>query len=132
LKSPVLFYDGYCAFCNYWVKFLLKNSRHGEVFFATLESKALVDLAKIGTVIPEIDSALFWDGELLFTKSDVAIQALKYSKGGWKFVGKLISIFPRFFRDFCYDKIASIRYRIFGRYDQCPLIPAEYQNRFLP
>jgi predicted DCC family thiol-disulfide oxidoreductase YuxK len=41
-------------------------------------------------------------------------------------------ILPAWLTDFVYGFVARVRYRIFGRYDQCPLPPAEHRGRFLP
>jgi predicted DCC family thiol-disulfide oxidoreductase YuxK len=132
MKSPVLFYDGYCALCNYWVKFLLKHKGSKVIYVATLESETLAELSKMGIQIPNIDSALFWDGKVLHTKSDVAIQMLKFSKGGWYWFGKFISLFPQFLRNFGYDILATVRYKVFGQFKECPVLPAEFRSSFLP
>ena len=34
-------------------------------------------------------------------------------------------------RDLVYDMVARHRYRIFGRYDTCPLPEARYRDRFI-
>jgi predicted DCC family thiol-disulfide oxidoreductase YuxK len=34
--------------------------------------------------------------------------------------------------DFFYGILAKSRYRVFGKYDQCPLPPPEDRGRFLP
>jgi predicted DCC family thiol-disulfide oxidoreductase YuxK len=45
----------------------------------------------------------------------------------------LLSVVPRGLRDFVYDFIARIRYRVFGkREDLCPIVPAELRARFDP
>jgi predicted DCC family thiol-disulfide oxidoreductase YuxK len=45
----------------------------------------------------------------------------------------VLSVVPRGLRDFVYDFIARIRYRVFGRRDDlCPIVPAELRARFDP
>jgi predicted DCC family thiol-disulfide oxidoreductase YuxK len=132
MKSPILFYDGYCALCNFWVKFILKHKGNNVVYVATLESETLAELSRMDISIPNIDSALFWDGKTLHTKADVAIQLLKYSNGTWNWLGKFISLFPRFLRNFGYDILAAVRYKVFGQYKECPILPEEFRSSFLP
>lgn len=131
MESPVLFYDGYCALCNFWVKFLYTKPTKQFIYFATLESEALANLRRSGVEIPSVDSALYWDGQSLYTKADVAIQLLRQCKGGWRLLGKFISLFPPFLRNFGYDGIAAIRYKVFGKYESCPIPPPEVQKHFL-
>ena len=50
--------------------------------------------------------------------------------GPWKLL-KVARIMPAPLRDWLYDRFAGIRYRVFGRYDSCPLPPAEVRARFL-
>jgi predicted DCC family thiol-disulfide oxidoreductase YuxK len=38
---------------------------------------------------------------------------------------------PRFLRDWAYDGFARIRYRVFGRYDSCPIPTPEQRARFI-
>ena len=39
---------------------------------------------------------------------------------------------PAWLTDFFYGIVARARYRIFGKYDHCPLPPVEVRSRFLP
>jgi predicted DCC family thiol-disulfide oxidoreductase YuxK len=43
-----------------------------------------------------------------------------------------VRFLPSWLADFFYGIIARIRYRVFGKYDHCPLPPAEHRARFLP
>jgi predicted DCC family thiol-disulfide oxidoreductase YuxK len=38
---------------------------------------------------------------------------------------------PRFFRDSAYNMVARSRYRIFGRFETCPLPDVQDRSRFL-
>jgi predicted DCC family thiol-disulfide oxidoreductase YuxK len=42
----------------------------------------------------------------------------------------VLSLIPRPIRDLLYDLIARNRYRLFGRYERCPLPTAEQQSRY--
>jgi predicted DCC family thiol-disulfide oxidoreductase YuxK len=41
-------------------------------------------------------------------------------------------LLPVWLADFFYGIIARVRYRVFGKYDHCPVPPAEDRSRFLP
>ena len=43
----------------------------------------------------------------------------------------ILNILPLSISNFFYDIIAKIRYKIFGKYDSCPLPDQQYKSRFL-
>src|SRR4029077_16850480 len=49
----------------------------------------------------------------------------------WRSLGWLLQLVPRRVRDWGYGVVARNRYRIFGRYDSCPVPSAETRGRFL-
>ena len=65
-----------------------------------------------------------------FKKSDAVLKIFQKLSLPWS----LMSIFflvPRPVRDLVYVLVAKYRYRMWGRYDQCPLPPAEVRHRFI-
>jgi predicted DCC family thiol-disulfide oxidoreductase YuxK len=49
----------------------------------------------------------------------------------WRVGAVLLSMTPRVIRDWGYGMIARNRYRMFGRYDTCPMPSEETRDRFL-
>jgi predicted DCC family thiol-disulfide oxidoreductase YuxK len=49
----------------------------------------------------------------------------------WRGVGVLLQGIPRMVRDWGYGVVARNRYRLFGRYDMCPLPSEDTRGRFL-
>jgi predicted DCC family thiol-disulfide oxidoreductase YuxK len=49
----------------------------------------------------------------------------------WSVAAVLLSLIPRVIRDWGYGMIARNRYRMFGRYDTCPMPSEETRDRFL-
>ena len=49
----------------------------------------------------------------------------------WCWVGSMLRFVPRKVREWGYGVVARNRYRIFGRYDSCPVASAETRGRFL-
>jgi len=43
----------------------------------------------------------------------------------------LLRLLPRRFRDWRYDLVARYRYRVFGKYDACPLPKPRDRHKFL-
>jgi predicted DCC family thiol-disulfide oxidoreductase YuxK len=130
-----LFYDGHCGLCHRAVKFVLRHDPEGAAFrFAPLQGptfQAAVPTAQ-RAALPDSMAVRTLDGRLLL-KSEAWLHIMRRLGGIWKLIGSVCSIVPRFIRDWGYDFVAAVRFRIFGRRDDlCPLVPPALRNRFLP
>jgi predicted DCC family thiol-disulfide oxidoreductase YuxK len=133
--AEYLFYDGHCGLCHRAVKFVLRHDRNGKTFrFAPLQGSTF--LARVAAErrvgLPDSVVVLTHDGELL-VRSAAFLHVLRRLGGGWGVLAAILSVVPRGLRDFVYDFIARIRYRVFGkREDLCPIVPVELRARFDP
>ena len=132
----LLLYDGVCALCNGVVKFLMKRDRLDRFRFAPLQS----DLGR--EVLARFDIHSFPDGVVLITealtpaeriyrRSDAVQESLQQLGAPWKQMGKALNLLPRFLREWVYGVIARYRYRLFGRYNACPVPSPEQRSRLL-
>jgi len=132
----LLLYDGVCALCNGVVQFLIGRDKLGRFRFAPLQSSLGRE------VLARFDIHSFPDGVMLLTdaltpaehlygRSDAVAAALHQLGGIWRLTGKALSLLPRPLRDWGYGIIARFRYRLFGRYDTCPIPPPEQRERLL-
>jgi predicted DCC family thiol-disulfide oxidoreductase YuxK len=134
-QTAILFYDGYCGLCRLAVQFVLNHDRSGTAFrFAPLQGttfQALVP-ADSRAAIPDSLAVLSRDGSLM-VRSDACIHVLRRLGGAWRTAGALAAIVPRPLRDALYDRVAGMRYRIFGRRDNvCPAVAPDLRQRFDP
>jgi predicted DCC family thiol-disulfide oxidoreductase YuxK len=134
-KPEFLFYDGHCALCHRSVRFVLKHDRSGNAFrFAPLQGdtfQARVS-ADRQAGLPDSIVVLTAQGSLL-VRSGAFLHILRRLGGGWKFLAGVFALIPRPVRDFVYDFIARVRFRVFGRRDNlCPIVPPELRARFDP
>ena len=117
------------------MKFVLRHDLDGRAFrFAPLQGSTF--LARVAAErrvgLPDSVVVLTRDGELL-VRSASFLHILRRLGGGWGVVAAILSVVPRGLRDFVYDFIARIRYRVFGkREDLCPIVPVELRARFDP
>jgi predicted DCC family thiol-disulfide oxidoreductase YuxK len=134
-NAAILFYDGHCGMCNHAVTFVLKHDRSGRAFrFAPLQGTTFPSRvsAEERARLPNSIVVLTEEGATL-TRSDASIYVFRRLGGRWKTLGDALAMIPRPLRDFVYDFIARIRYRIFGRRDElCPIMPPELRARFDP
>jgi predicted DCC family thiol-disulfide oxidoreductase YuxK len=132
----LLLYDGVCALCNGVVQFLMKSDRLDKFRYAPLQS----DLGR--EVLARFSIHTFPDGVMLLTdaltsdehlyqRSDAVAAALQRLSAPWRVVGKALRLVPRPLRDWGYGIVARFRYRLFGRYDTCPVPPPEQRSRLL-
>lgn len=160
MAHPILLYDGVCGLCNRTVQFILRRDLEGVFRFASLQSAlAKQVLGRHGVDSSDLDSiyvVLDFDGagERVVARSDAVIYILKEigTAGGlcpagqpgaavptrtmkgrafWRVVGVLLQALPRCVRDWGYRVVARNRYRVFGRYESCPVPSAEVRERFL-
>jgi len=143
-KHPILLYDGVCGLCNRAVQFVLKRDAEGIFLFAALQSafalrvlgEHQVTLTELDTfyVVNDFDPAQPVDVQqhgTLLARSEALIFVLREVGGVWRWAGNLFRILPCSLRDWLYDFAARQRYRIFGKYDSCPLPGSEARRRFL-
>jgi predicted DCC family thiol-disulfide oxidoreductase YuxK len=132
-EGPLLLYDGVCALCNAAVGFVLKRDRSCTVRFAPLQGETAGPLLAERPELAAIDSMIWIDTDgRAFTRSGAALAIARHVGGGWAVLAALGRVIPAVLRDAIYDLIARIRYRVFGRYDACPVPPPEHRVRFLP
>ena len=132
----LLLYDGVCALCNGVVRFLMKQDRLDRFRYAPLQS----NLGR--EVLARFDIHTFPDGVMLLTealtpaerlyqRSDAVTASLQRLSARWRLVGKTLALLPRPLREWGYRVVARFRYRLFGRYDTCPVPPPEQRSRLL-
>lgn len=132
-EGPLLLYDGVCALCNGAVRFVLRRDRSRTVRFAPLQGETAARLLGSRPGLAGIDSMIWIDAEgQAFTRSAAALAIARHVGGTWSVLAAFARIVPRVVRDALYDGVARLRYRIFGRYDACPVPPPEHRGRFLP
>jgi predicted DCC family thiol-disulfide oxidoreductase YuxK len=134
ISNPIILYDGVCGLCNRLVQFVLKQDSRDRFRFASLQSDfATRVLRRHGAAPEDLDTVYLVSdhalaGERLASRSDAAIAVLNELGGGLSVLGVVLRLFPRWLRNWGYNLVARNRYRVFGKYDSCP-IPSEKDRR---
>lgn len=128
-KDKILFFDGVCNLCNWFIDFSIRRDKSGKIFFSPLQSD--IALKKLG---PQYTKGLpsvvyFREGEV-FSESTAALIVLS-DLGGVLALFRVFLIIPKIFRDPVYRWIARNRYRWFGRRETCRLPSEHEKTRFL-
>jgi predicted DCC family thiol-disulfide oxidoreductase YuxK len=120
---PVVIFDGYCRLCHWSVQFLLRRDHKRLFRFTTLDGKFAQGLPIDNSILANNSSVLLWHKNQLYTESDAVLSMLGLLGGWWK-ISAAGYILPRFIRNALYKLIAKNRFRVFGKFDTCPL-PSE-------
>ena len=131
-KDDIILYDGVCIFCNKWVSFIINNDKNKKFRFAPIQSKFAKHIVKkIGANSETIDTIFVIRSDIFYTKFKASTYALYSVNKYFIFMYLLNFILPKIFLDFFYDLVGSKRYKIFGKYDTCPLPDAKIKDRFI-
>ncbi len=136
MDHPILLYDGVCGLCNRLVQVVLRRDHDAVFRFAPLQSALAASIiirhgakpSDLDTVYCVVNRDLA--DELLLSRSDAVLFVLKQLRGVWR-AAFLVQLVPKFLRDPLYNIVARNRYRIFGRYEVCPLPREQDRSRFL-
>lgn len=131
--NPVLLYDGVCGLCNRLVRFVLKHDRQAHFRFASLQSVYAARILQPHDLDRnDLDTVyLVQESGTLLVRSDAVISVLRELGGFRAAVAVALRILPKSLRDRGYRVVARRRYRVFGKYESCPLPEAKYRDRFL-
>jgi predicted DCC family thiol-disulfide oxidoreductase YuxK len=130
-QRPIVFFDGVCGFCNFWVDFMIARDPDGRLAFAPLQGETARQL------LPEADrlqlhSLVLWTPQRAHRKSAAVVRILWRLGGGWMCLGGLLWLLPLPIRNLGYDVVARNRYRLFGKKDECRIPTPAERTRMLP
>jgi predicted DCC family thiol-disulfide oxidoreductase YuxK len=134
----VLLYDGECGLCNRVVRLLLRLDRAGTLAFAPLQGPAASAFLKAhGLPTHDYSTLVFvpdWshrEDPGFQQRSRGVIAALRVTGGRGRALAAFLAVVPGPIRDAGYSLVARTRYRLFGRWGECPLPRPEWKARFL-
>ena len=133
----LVFYDGVCGLCDRLVRFLLARDRRGTFRFAQLQGElARRELEPRGFDPTDLETVIVianWgtrDARVL-ARSRAVLHALVQLGGVWRWLARAGGVMPTAVADAAYRGGARIRYRVFGRFEACPVPRPEWRTRFL-
>ena len=125
---PVIYYDGHCPFCHFWVRILLKYDKKAVFRFAPLTGKSATSyFAKQSRELPQSIVLIMEEKEYLASQAVFGI--LKILGGPFR-MGLLFKILPLCFTDFVYHTIANNRFFFGKAYGRCFLPQPRHKDRF--
>lgn len=128
---PLIVFDGVCALCSGFVRFVLRHDRRRQYRFLAAQTDLAAALYRhYGLPTDHWETNLLIKDGRLFVRSEAAIEIVAGFAGWWRALA-IFRVLPRSWRDWCYDRIAGNRYRWFGRHDLCMVPEPAQADRFL-
>jgi predicted DCC family thiol-disulfide oxidoreductase YuxK len=129
---PIIVFDGYCALCSGWARFVLRHDPHGTYRLLPAQSPLGRALYVHYGLEPEDyeTNILLLDGVAWF-KSEGCIRMAEGLGMPWSLLAAPFRILPRPIRDRLYELMAQNRLRLFGKRESCFMPDRRYENRFL-
>lgn len=129
--DKLILFDGICALCHAWVKFVLRYDLLNQFRFTAMQSELGQSvLRELGMDMEHFDTMLYLEHGTLYIKSNAFIRIARSLAWPARSLS-LLGLIPTVMRDFLYDRIARHRFSLFGKMDICRLTDSQYQDRFI-
>jgi len=129
--DQVIMFDGVCKLCNGWSRFIIRFDVQKKFKLCSVQSEeGQAILQWFGYPTDYFETMLLVQGNIALEKSDSFLAVVAQLPFPWRLM-HIFKWLPKGWRDWCYDRIALNRYKIFGRYDVCMLATPDHATRFL-
>ena len=130
-KSNIIFFDGVCNLCNFWVKYVLRNDPEGIFCFSSLQSNFTENFLSQNNINSDLETIIFFSEGKFLKESDAVISILFKIGGFNRLLSRIIKLLPPKFRNGLYNFISRKRYRLFGKKEHCMVPNESIKKRFL-
>jgi predicted DCC family thiol-disulfide oxidoreductase YuxK len=129
--DQIILFDGVCKLCNRWSRFIIRFDRQYHFKLCSVQSaQGQAILEWFGYPLDQFETMLLVQGGQAIAKSDAFLEIVRQLPLPWSLLS-IAKIFPQKMRDWCYDRIALNRYKLFGKYEYCRLATPDHERRFL-
>jgi predicted DCC family thiol-disulfide oxidoreductase YuxK len=130
-EAPIVFYDGVCGVCNWFVQWVIKRDPAGIFRFAPIQGETAGQMLGPIDENPQAWSIWLIDESGRTEASTAVLRIVRRLKWGFG-LPALALAFPRALRDAVYRAFAKNRYRVFGKVDACAIPTPAVRARLLP
>lgn len=132
----IVLYDGVCGFCNGFVRFILARDKAARFRFAPLQGEFAASALRKYDADPGLLDTVYVIADYGTANEKILSRARAglFVAGALGFPWNLargFSVLPDRILNFFYGLFARSRYRLFGKYETCPLPTPEERARFL-
>ena len=119
IDKEIIVYDGICVLCNFIIRWVIKNDKNHLFLISSLQSQFIKNNFPD---INKIDSVAVIINDQKFLNKGKAIKHILKNLKKLIIIRFMISVIPIFLLNIFYDIIAKTRYKVFGKYESCPII----------
>ena len=131
MMERVIFFDGVCEFCSFWVRFVIARDPKKRFRFTPLQSPLGLQVVRaLGLPEEPPQSVILKEGGRYYLRSSATLRILRQLSGLWPLLYAFLVI-PAPIRDVVYNLVARNRYRWFGKKEVCFVPTLEIRERFL-
>lgn len=126
----IVFYDGECGFCNYWVQWILERDKKDKFLFSSLQSEFGQKFLNDRNLPNEFfDTLYLWKPESFYLSKYQAILRIASELGGVYSLANIGKILPDFIGNQFYNLVSRNRKKLAE--NQCFLPSAEQRKKFI-
>lgn len=126
-QKHIVFFDGECGVCNFWVQWILERDQKDQFMFASLQSDFGQNfLSERGLETKQFNTLYLWKPHQYYLIKSKAVLKIANLLGGiynLSVIGKLI---PTFISDKIYNKISENRMKLSAQ--KC-FLPDQHQKK---
>lgn len=128
--KSIIFYDGHCPLCHYWIRYAIKKDISNKLYFAPIQGKFGKAFILKNNLV-EFDTVIFYiPKNKPFIYSKAIYELLKHLEI-YNFLYYLLMITPKVFSNIIYRLVARTRYLIYKRYDNCEIPSKKVLSRLI-
>ncbi len=127
----IVFFDGVCHLCNFFIDFVVRNETIAKsFFFAPLQGQTAQRFLSEADR-KELKSVVYWDGKSLHRQSEAVLLVGRHLRFPYSYLARVAELIPSRMRNRLYDWVALHRYSWFGQLDSCRLPTAAEKAQLL-
>lgn len=129
-NKHIVFFDGECGVCNFWVQWILERDKNDQFMFASLQSEfGQKFLSERDLETKQFNTLYLWKSKSYYLTKSQAVLKIADLLGGVYKLAAIGKIFPSFFRDKIYDKISENRMKMSNQ--KCYLPTPQQRKKFI-
>ena len=133
-SGPIIFYDGSCGLCHFFIRFVLKFDKKEIFRFSPLQGSTIKNYLN-SEVLDKLPQSICVVGDNRTYLKAYAVSYVFEKLGGvFKVINMFYSLLPIRLRNNIYDLISDRRHKLFGKKSEfCPAAGNDAKNNlFLP
>lgn len=130
MGKHIVFFDGDCGVCNFWVQWILKRDHNNRFLFASLQSdfgQTFLSERKLNTEV--FNTLYLWKPNHYYLEKSNAVLQIANILGGIYQLSAIGKIIPRFLSDRIYDLISKNRMKLANQ--KCYLPTPDERKKFI-